>query len=201
MDSAVKAIRANYSMRNQRAFSEKPRQDRLATERKKQIRDWIAVVRILQDPMNHNHVLARVTDHGAVSGRNLMAHVLRNCVMRGGEDAMAERAQDQQQAERPPARKKEMTTSAIQAFARPKALRSSPLSRKGWVDVSNGTCNGWHVVTAEQHRVTLLKGDDLVFFAPAQADFDNPVPLDEQDKASALAEATKWAQQNSCLTS
>ena len=103
MEISVKAINANYSMRNQRAFSEKPRQDRLVTERKNQIRDWIAVVRILQDPMNHSHVLARVTDHGEFSGRTLMAHTLRERVMLGGEDAMAERAQCQQQAERPSA--------------------------------------------------------------------------------------------------
>lgn len=96
MDSATKAIRANYMVRNQLAFSEKPRQDRLVAERKNQIREWIAVVRIVRNPMNHDHVLARVTDKGEFSGRNLMAHSLRKRVILAGLDAISERAQDQQ---------------------------------------------------------------------------------------------------------
>lgn len=97
MDRAAKAIHANYRVRNQRAFSEKPRQDRLVAERKYQIREWIAVLRILKDPVNHSHVIAKVTDHGAFSGRNLMAHSLRDRVILGGMDAIAERARDQRQ--------------------------------------------------------------------------------------------------------
>ena len=97
MESAAKAIRSNYAVRNQRIFSEIPRHQRLVAERKRQIREWLAVLRILQDSRNHSHVLARVTDHGEFTGRNLMAHGLRRRVILGGWDAIAERAQDQQQ--------------------------------------------------------------------------------------------------------
>lgn len=96
-DIAAKAIRANYMVRNQRAFSEKPRQDRLVAERKYQIREWIAVLRIVREPLNHAHVIARVTDRGEFSGRNLMGHALRNRVILGGSDAISERAKEQQQ--------------------------------------------------------------------------------------------------------
>lgn len=96
-DVAEKAIRANYRVRNQRAFSEKPRQDRLVAERKHQIREWIDVLRVVREPLNHAHVIARVTDRGQFSGRNLMGHALRNRVILGGLDAMIERAKEPQQ--------------------------------------------------------------------------------------------------------
>ncbi len=81
----------------------------------------------------------------------------------------------------------------IRAFPRPNALRSSSLARKGWLDVATPTSNDWRIVTAEQHRVVLVKGNDLVFFALADADLDNPRPLSEHDKASAHAVALEWA--------
>ena len=96
MDTAVKAVRANYRYRNQRVFVNMPeRHSRLVAERKGQIREWIAVVRTLQVPLNHGHVIARVTDRGEFSGRNLMGHALRNRVILGGLDAIVERARDQ----------------------------------------------------------------------------------------------------------
>lgn len=104
INDAEKAILANYRMRNVQAFVGMPeRQTRLVMERKRQIREWVAVVRILRHPANHGPVLARVTDRGEHSGRNLMAHSLRNRVILGGLDAIIERAKDQQRnkAEQP----------------------------------------------------------------------------------------------------
>lgn len=102
MDNAVKAIRANFGYRNQRVFFDMPdRHRRLVAERKNQIREWVAVVRILRDPLNHSFVLARVTDRGEHSGRNLMSHDLRNRVILGGLDAMTD-AQLGDQLERQP---------------------------------------------------------------------------------------------------
>ena len=93
-----------------------------------------------------------------------------------------------------------MKTSVIRAFTRPKALCSAPLARRGWIEAATETSNGWKVVTSEKHRVTLVKGDDLVFFAHDDADFDNPRPLSEQDKASARAIAIEWTKLNASLT-
>lgn len=93
-DNAVTAIRANFKVRNQKAFSETPRQVRLVAERKRQIRQWVEVVRVLQNPLNHNCVLARLTENGLYSGRPLMTHDLRNRVITGGSDAAAKRALD-----------------------------------------------------------------------------------------------------------
>ncbi len=95
-DLAAKAVRAKYAIRNVRAFSEKPLQDRIVAERKRQLREWIAVLRIVRNPLNHSRVMARVTDNGTFPGRNLMAHDLRNRVILGGLDAALERAQDQE---------------------------------------------------------------------------------------------------------
>lgn len=71
INDAEKAIRANFHTLNLQVFVGMPeRQTRLVMERKRQIREWVAVVRILRDPANHGPVLARVTDRGEHSGRN-----------------------------------------------------------------------------------------------------------------------------------
>ena len=81
----------------------------------------------------------------------------------------------------------------IQAIKRPNALASAREARIGWRKAVSQTINGWGIVTAESHRVAALKGNDLVFFAPAGADFDNPNPISEQEKSQALDAAIKWA--------
>lgn len=83
--------------------------------------------------------------------------------------------------------------TVIQATKRLNALTSAREARIGWRKAVSRTINGWGIVTAESHRVAALKGNDLVFFAPAGADFDNPNPLSELEKSQALDEAIKWA--------
>ncbi|WP_181709823.1 hypothetical protein [Burkholderia sp. MBR-1] len=52
----------------------------------------------------------------------------------------------------------------------------------------------------ERHRVSLIKGRDLVFFAPAGADFDNPAPLERALLDAALTTAREWAGHNNCIS-
>ena len=56
------------------------------------------------------------------------------------------------------------------------------------------------MVTSESHRVTLVKGNDLVHIAPSGADFDNPIALSESEKTLALKTAIVWAKAQSKVT-
>lgn len=87
--------------------------------------------------------------------------------------------------------------TTIQVTQRPNALASGREARVGWRKAVSQTVKGWGIVATEEHRVAAIKGNDLVFFAPAGADFDNPAPLSERDKSLALDAAIKWARAQS----
>lgn len=83
-------------------------------------------------------------------------------------------------------------SAAIAAFPSPLALQGSVQARKGWTEAVVQKVNGWGLVDAELHRVSALKGEDLVHFAPAGSDFNVPAPLDRLAKAAALRFAIEW---------
>ncbi|MGF6440410.1 hypothetical protein [Paraburkholderia youngii] len=69
-------------------------------------------------------------------------------------------------------------------------------SRSGWCEAVSERVNGWGLVRRESHRVALIKGNDLVFFAPEGADFEHPAPLSEPQFSAALLTAREWARSN-----
>ncbi len=74
------------------------------------------------------------------------------------------------------------------------ALAKAKLARAGWAGaVCERLCGGWGLVTVEKHRVALVRGSDLVFFAPEGADFDAPTPLSVEDHSRAQSAARDWA--------
>lgn len=87
--------------------------------------------------------------------------------------------------------------TSIQITLRPNALSGSSEARTGWRDAISRTVNGWGIVTAEKHRVAAIKGNDLAFFAPAGADFDNPAPISQPEASLALEAAVEWARTQS----
>lgn len=86
--------------------------------------------------------------------------------------------------------------AGIKVSKRVQALGSARLSARGWREAISNRVNGWGVITAERHRIALIKGPDLVFFAPAGADFDSPVAMTEAEREIALATALQWAKAN-----
>lgn len=74
VEAAEAAIRSNFAMRNSRAFANGARQRRIAGERRRQIREWIATLRIARSADKDR--LAR-----ALKGGPLMAHDVRRRVM------------------------------------------------------------------------------------------------------------------------
>lgn len=80
-EKAITAIRANYAMRNAQAFTNAVRQLRIRATRRHQIREWIAVLRVLRNPAMAANVAERLRDTGP-----LMAHDLRNRVIIAGLD-------------------------------------------------------------------------------------------------------------------
>ena len=94
-----------------------------------------------------------------------------------------------------------MTTSVsngISVSEIPMALKSNPPARRCWLSAVESRINGWGLIEAEIHRVTAIKGDSLVHFAPVGSDFNNPVALSPAQKASALQTAKEWCRANSC---
>lgn len=84
----------------------------------------------------------------------------------------------------------------IAVFARPAALSRGSFARLGWEARVSARINGWGLVSAERHRVALVKNNDLVFFAPPGSDFDDPVVLDDETLQAALVAAGEWAERN-----
>ena len=90
-----------------------------------------------------------------------------------------------------------MKRTRIQSFMSPCALAGNVAARREWAKHVSQSVNGWGVITAEKHRVSVLQGNDLVHFAPVGADFDNPVALDDVSKEAALVAALQWCKANS----
>lgn len=94
-----------------------------------------------------------------------------------------------------------MTTSGISGITvseSPIALKSNPSARRVWISAVGARINDWGLIDVEVHRVTAIKGDSLVHFAPFGSDFNNPVALSPEQKASALKAAKEWCRANSC---
>lgn len=66
-------------------------------------------------------------------------------------------------------------------------------TKAGWYEAVSHRINGWGIVTKEPHRIACVKGDDLVFFAPEGANFDEPTPLSPVEQAQAMIVASAWA--------
>ena len=90
-----------------------------------------------------------------------------------------------------------MKRTRIQSFMSPCALAGNVAARREWAKHVSQSVNGWGIITAEKHRVSVLQGNDLVHFAPVGADFDNPVALDDVSKEAALVAALQWCKANS----
>lgn len=73
---AAQAIRSNFAMRNSRAFSDPGRQVRIRAERRRQIRQWISVLRRLRNPAMSNRIANSIRHAGP-----LMAHDLRQRIL------------------------------------------------------------------------------------------------------------------------
>lgn len=80
-EQAIAAIRTNFAMRNAPAFTTAQRQLRIRATRRHQIREWIAVLRVVRNPAMDAHLAERLKDTGP-----LMAHDLRNRVILAGLD-------------------------------------------------------------------------------------------------------------------
>lgn len=92
-----------------------------------------------------------------------------------------------------------MTTTAsngMAAFESPSAFKKSPSIRRFWSSSVFTRVNGWGLVQTEMHRVSAIKGDALIHFAPSGSDFDNPVVLTTEQKAAALQFAQDWCRKN-----
>ena len=87
----------------------------------------------------------------------------------------------------------------IVPFLRPCALESNAKARQAWMQAAPQRVNGWAIATIEVHRVSAVKGDDLVHFAPAGSDFDNPKALSEAEHAAAMSEALNWCKRHSII--
>jgi hypothetical protein len=78
-ETAQKAIRTNFATRNSRVFVNEDRHSRIRATRRNQIREWIAVLRVVRNPAMTECVAKRLKDSGP-----LMAHDLRNRVILAG---------------------------------------------------------------------------------------------------------------------
>lgn len=90
-------------------------------------------------------------------------------------------------------------TKPILVHERPLALASSIDAPNGWIDAVSQKVNGWGIISAEQHRVTAIRNNDLVFFAPAGFDAEIAAPLDAETKAQALSKAIEWCRMHVAL--
>lgn len=89
---------------------------------------------------------------------------------------------------------------AVAATTKPQALRNAPEPRKAWYSAADRKrVNGWSIVTSQAHRISAIKGDDLVHFAPQGSDFDSPSPLSETVKNECLQVAMGWCKRNACI--
>jgi hypothetical protein len=84
-DITAKAIRANFAKRNTRVADGR-QQARMVAERRRQLREWIAVARVLRNPSCRPYVVARLLDSGP-----LMTHDLRNRVILAGYEELLAR--------------------------------------------------------------------------------------------------------------
>lgn len=80
-ETAEKAIRSNFAMRNSRSCADAGRHARTRATRRHQIREWLAVLRIVRNPAMAEGVAAALKSVGA-----LMAHDLRNRIILVGLD-------------------------------------------------------------------------------------------------------------------
>lgn len=80
-ETARKAIRSNFAVRNSRVFGNENRHARIRATRRHQIREWIAVLRVVSNPAMAECVAQRLKDTGP-----LMAHDLRNRIILAGLD-------------------------------------------------------------------------------------------------------------------
>lgn len=80
-EKAIAAIRTNFAMRNAPAFTNERRQSRIRATRRHQIREWIAVLRVVRNPAMSANVAEKLKDTGP-----LMVHDLRNRVILAGLD-------------------------------------------------------------------------------------------------------------------
>jgi len=87
----------------------------------------------------------------------------------------------------------------IVPFLRPCALESNAKARQTFTQAASQRVNGWAIATTEAHRVSAVKGGDLVHFAPAGSDFDNPQALSEAEHAAAMNEALIWCKSHSLI--
>lgn len=87
----------------------------------------------------------------------------------------------------------------IVPFLRPCALESSAKARQAFTQAASQRVNGWAIATIEVHRVSAVKGGDLVHFAPAGSDFDNPQALSAAEHAAAMNEALIWCKSHSLI--
>ncbi len=94
-----------------------------------------------------------------------------------------------------------MTTTlanAIVAFESPNAFIRNPSARQFWNSHVKSRVNGWGLIELECHRVSAIKGNSIVHFAPLGSDFNNPEPL-SSDLMSALRRTSKeWCRANVC---
>lgn len=87
----------------------------------------------------------------------------------------------------------------IVAFVSVKALANNSQARKTWADAASFKINGWLIIASESHRITALKGIDLVHFAPEGSDFNNPVILDDSMLAEVFNFAKDWCYANDII--
>ena len=78
---AREAIAANWRVGNARVFSCGQRHERVKLQRRKVLREWVAVLRLANDPANAPYLTARLREAGP-----LMAHDLRNRAILAGLD-------------------------------------------------------------------------------------------------------------------
>jgi hypothetical protein len=88
---ASNAIRANWGYRNIRICNVAARNAKMVAQRKRELREWVAVLRIVRDPLNHDHVKRAAILDGDVRVGALMAHDLRRRVTTAGWSARCER--------------------------------------------------------------------------------------------------------------
>ncbi|MBV7457691.1 hypothetical protein KW843_24685 [Acidovorax sp. sif1233] len=94
-----------------------------------------------------------------------------------------------------------MTTTlsnAIVAFESPNAFNSNPSAREFWNSHVRSRVNGWGLIDLESHRISAIKGNSIVHFAPGGSDFNNPEPLSSEVLSSARLTAKAWCRANQC---
>lgn len=97
IEVAEQAISANFRIRNARSFHsfKGERHTKEIALRRRQIREWVAVLRIARDPSLHESVLK------AIGSNVFMAHDLRLRVIMAGRDAQFEQRRAAQGEDHP----------------------------------------------------------------------------------------------------